>query len=88
MKYRPKIGWYFKAHEQSFETIEPGINLIGQVEEFSDVHRTNNLIGVPKNVTSVPSLPQRFLYLQSEINTHPNILNLVPTLFTKTPVNQ
>lgn len=66
---------------------EKYLSLIGQIEEFSDVRRTNNLIGVPKNVTSAPSLPQRFLYPQSEINTNPNVPSPLPSLFTKTPVN-
>lgn len=66
---------------------EKYLSLIGQIEEFSDVRRTANLIGVPKNVTSAPSLPQRFLYPQSEINTNPNVPSPIPSLFTKTPVN-
>jgi len=66
---------------------EKYLSLIGQIEEFSDVRRTANFIGVPKNVTSAPSLPQRFLYPQSEINTNPNVPNPIPSLFTKTPVN-
>jgi hypothetical protein len=67
---------------------EKCLSLIGQIEEFSDVRRTNNLIGVPKNVSTAPSLPQRFLYPQSEINTNPNVPNPIPDVYTKTPVNR
>jgi hypothetical protein len=67
---------------------EKYLSLIGQIEEFSDVRRTNNLIGVPKNVSTAPSLPQRFLYPQSEINTNPNVPNPIPDVYTKTPVNR
>ena len=66
---------------------EKYLSLIGQIEEFSDVRRTANLMGVPKNVTSAPSLPQCFLYPQSEINTNPNVPSPIPSRFTKTPVN-
>ena len=67
---------------------EKYLSLIGQIEEFSDVRRTNNLIGVPKNVSTAPSLPQRFLYPQSEINTNPNVPSPIPDIYTKTPVNR
>ncbi len=68
--------------------VEKYLSLIGQIEEFNDVRRTNNLIGVPKNVATAPDLPQRFLYPQSEVNTNPNTPNPIPGLFVKTPVNQ
>lgn len=67
---------------------EKYLSLIGQIEEFSDVRRTNNLVGVPKNVTTAPSLPQRFLYPQSEINTNPNVPNPMPDIYTKTSANR
>lgn len=67
---------------------EKYLSLIGQIEEFNDLRRTNNLIGVPKTVSSAPSIPQRLLYPQNEANTNPNIPNPIPALFTKTPVNQ
>ena len=68
--------------------LEKYFSLIGQIEEFNDVRRTNNLIGVPINVATAASLPQRFLYPLVELNTNPNTPNPVPSLFTKTPVNQ
>lgn len=67
---------------------EKYLSLIGQMEEFNDVRRTNNLIGVPKNVSTASSLPQRLLYPQIELNTNPNTPSPIPSLFTKTPVNQ
>lgn len=67
---------------------EKYLSLVGQIEEFNDVRRTNNLIGVPKNVQSAPSLPQRFLVPQVEVNTNPNAPNPPPGIFVKTPVNQ
>ncbi|WP_317172721.1 RagB/SusD family nutrient uptake outer membrane protein [Hymenobacter polaris] len=41
---------------------EKYLALIGQIEEFNDVRRTNNLIGVPLNTTTATMLPQRLLY--------------------------
>lgn len=67
---------------------EKYLSLIGQMEEFNDVRRTNNLIGVPKNVSTATSLPQRLLYPQVEINTNSNVPSPPPSLFTKTSVNQ
>jgi hypothetical protein len=60
------------------------ITLLGQLEGYNDIRRTNNLLGIPIKVGS-PTLPQRLLYPQSEINTNPN----VPTagLFDATPAN-
>lgn len=50
--------------------VEKYVSLYGQIEAFNDVRRTNNLIGV-KPYTGT-TLPQRFLYPQSEINTNTN----------------
>ncbi|MFN5883972.1 MAG: hypothetical protein ACK445_01410 [Bacteroidota bacterium] len=49
--------------------VEKYISLYGQIEAYSDVRRTNNLIGVKPNTGS--NVPQRFLYPQAEINTNP-----------------
>jgi hypothetical protein len=67
---------------------EKYLSLIGQIEEFNDVRRTNNLIGVPINTNTATLLPQRFLYPLVELNTNPNTPNPIPSLFTKTPVNK
>lgn len=62
------------------------ITFIGQIEQFNDVRRTKNILGIPP-VTGT-KLPQRYLYPQSEINTNPNTPKLGGgDLFTETPVN-
>ena len=66
---------------------EKYLSLIGQLEPFHDLRRTNNLIGVPKKNPISVSLPQRLLYPQSEVNTNPNVPKPIPGLFVKTPVN-
>lgn len=67
---------------------EKYLSLVGQIEEFNDVRRTGNIIGVPRNATNAPDLPQRFLYPQSELNTNPSTPSPIPGLFVKTTVNQ
>lgn len=66
---------------------EKYLSLIGQIEPFHDLRRTNNLIGVPKKNSAAPRLPQRLLYPQSEVNTNPNVPIPIPGLFEPTPVN-
>jgi starch-binding outer membrane protein, SusD/RagB family len=62
------------------------VTFIGQIEEFNDVRRTKNKLGIPP-VTGT-KLPQRYLYPQSEINTNPNTPKLASgDLFKETPVN-
>lgn len=62
------------------------ITFIGQIEQFNDVRRTKNILGIPPVTGS--KLPQRYLYPQSEINTNPNTPKLGGgDLFTETPVN-
>lgn len=66
---------------------EKYITLIGSLQVFHDVRRTNNLIGVPKKSANATSLPQRFLYPQIELSTNKSFPGIVE-LFTPTPVNQ
>lgn len=54
---------------------EKYISLYGQIEQFTDLRRTKNLLGVPP--VSGTTLPQRFPYPQSELNTNPNTPKLV-----------
>ena len=62
------------------------ITLIGQIEHFNDMRRTKNAIGLTPVLGS--SLPQRFLYPQSEINANPNTPSQAVTdLFVKTVAN-
>jgi len=60
------------------------ITLLGQLEGYNDIRRTNNLLDIPIKVGSA-TLPLRLLYPQSELNTNNN----VPTvgLFDATPAN-
>ena len=62
------------------------VSLIGQLEQFNDVRRTKNAIGIVPNTGS--QIPQRFLYPQSEANTNPNTPKQVQAdLFKPTTVN-
>lgn len=54
---------------------EKYVSLIGQIEQFTDVRRTKNLLGITPVTGTV--LPQRFLYPQSELNTNTNTPKLV-----------
>ncbi|MEO6729322.1 MAG: SusD/RagB family nutrient-binding outer membrane lipoprotein [Candidatus Dojkabacteria bacterium] len=51
------------------------VSLIGQIEQFNDLRRTKNLLGMPPLTGT--ALPQRFLYPQSELNTNSNTPKLV-----------
>ena len=65
---------------------EKYVTLVGQIEQFNDVRRTKNLLGIVPNTGS--SLPQRFFYPQSEINSNPNTpVQAATALFTATTVN-
>ena len=59
-------------------------SLVGQMEAFNDVRRTNNLIGLTAKGTN--GLPQRFVYPQDELNANVNAPAAV-SIFTKTAVN-
>lgn len=62
------------------------VTLIGQIEQFNDVRRTKNKLGIPP-ITGT-KIPQRFFYPQSEINTNRNTPKLSSSdLFKETPVN-
>lgn len=65
---------------------EKYISLIGELQPFHDIRRTNNLLNVPPKTGS--TIPQRFIYPQVEVDTNPNVPSPIPDLFTKTPVNQ
>ena len=64
---------------------EKYISLIGELQPFHDVRRTNNLLNVPPKTGSV--IPQRFIYPQVEVDTNPNVPSPLPTLFDPTPIN-
>ncbi|WP_425392371.1 SusD/RagB family nutrient-binding outer membrane lipoprotein [Ekhidna sp.] len=54
---------------------------------YSDVRRTDNMIGVPIKGTGTTVIPQRYLYPQTESASNENFPGLVDQ-FTATPVNQ
>lgn len=66
--------------------VERYLTFMGQIEAFNDARRTNNALNVPIKA-AVSSLPQRFLYPQSEVNTNANIPAL-PGLYEKTAANR
>ncbi|MFD1316783.1 SusD/RagB family nutrient-binding outer membrane lipoprotein [Namhaeicola litoreus] len=59
----------------------------GSIQIFNDVRRTKNVLGVPVKNTTAPSIPQRFLYPQIEINSNASFPGLID-LFEPTPVNK
>ena len=66
--------------------IERYLTFIGQIEQFNDIRRTKNYIGIKPNTGN--KFPQRILYSQTEINTNPNTPALSASdLYTETPVN-
>jgi hypothetical protein len=64
---------------------EKYITLIGELQPFHDIRRTNNLLNVPPKTGT--AIPQRFIYPQVEIDANPNVPSPLPTLFDKTPIN-
>ena len=63
------------------------ITFIGQFEQFNDIRRTKNAIGLTPNTGT--EIPQRMLYPQSEKNTNPNVPEQIQAdLFKPTTVNQ
>lgn len=62
------------------------LTFIGQVEQFNDIRRTKNALGIPP--VKGTTIPQRLFYAQDEINTNPNTPKLAPAdLFKPTTVN-
>jgi len=87
------IGGGFPASSSSGNQLlkeileEKYLSLIGSVQVFQDIRRTDNLIGVQVKGTGHTTIPQRFLYPQTEINANSNFPGLVD-MFAKTPINQ
>ena len=62
------------------------VSFIGHFEQFNDIRRTKNSMGLPPNTGT--QIPQRMLYPQSEANTNPNTPKQVQSdLFKPTPIN-
>jgi len=65
------------------------ITFYGQIEGFNDVRRTRKeSYGILLNPNTGSSLPERFLYPQSEIDTNPNTPSPIPGFFEPTRVNK
>jgi len=65
---------------------EKYVSLVGQIEVYNDLRRTDNLLEIPP--VSGSDIPQRFLIPQVEIDANSNTPSPVPGLMVKTPVNQ
>lgn len=61
------------------------VTLIGQLEGFNDMRRTNNFLNIPLPPGKT-DFPKRFLYSQIEVNTNPNVPKDNVGLFDPTPV--
>ena len=65
---------------------EKNLSMYGQIEIFTDLRRTDNMLGIPANTGT--NIPERFLYTQDEINSNSNVPSPIPGLFDPTPINQ
>lgn len=70
-----------------FEILEEKyVSLVGQIEVFNDLRRTNNFLGL--SPTTGGNLPERFLYPQEEIDANTSTPSPIPDIFVATTVNQ
>ena len=60
--------------------------MVGSLQVFHDTRRTNNVLNIPIKSTSATTIPQRFLYSQSEVGANSNFPGIMD-LFSKTPIN-
>lgn len=65
---------------------EKYVCLFGQVEAFSEIRRTGNILGLPPNKGSL--MPERYLYPQTEINANSSTPSPIPGLYEKTTLFQ
>ncbi len=61
-------------------------SLVGQIEVFNDLRRTDNFLGLLP--VQGNAFPQRYLVPQVEIDANVNVPSPIPGLFDPTPVNQ
>ena len=64
---------------------EKYVSLVGQMEVFNDMRRTENYLEVPPVTGS--AIPQRFLIPQVEIDANANAPSPIPGVFEPTPAN-
>lgn len=89
-----------RTYQSSFPTVNIGgttllrvileekyISLIGSLQVFHDMRRTQNILNIPIKNTTASKLPQRFIYPQDELNTNQNFPGLV-NIFQETKINQ
>mgnify|MGYP006279419051 CR=1 FL=1 len=65
---------------------EKYVSLVGQIEVYNDLRRTDNLLEIPPVTGS--EIPKRFLIPQVEINANTNAPSPIPGLMEATPVNR
>lgn len=65
---------------------EKYISLVGQIEVFCDVRRTDNFLGLTPTTGS--TMPERFLIPQDELDGNSSAPSPIPGIFIPTPVNQ
>ena len=65
---------------------EKYVSLVGQIEVYNDVRRTDNFMGL--SAVTGSQLPERFLYPQDEIDTNPNMPDPIPSIFEPTAINK
>lgn len=61
-------------------------SLVGQIEVYNDLRRTNNYLQIP--ATTGNAIPARFLVPQDEIDANVNAPSPIPDLFEPTAVNK
>ena len=65
------------------------VTFYGQIEGFNDVRRTRKeTYGIKITPNTGVSLPERFLYPQSEIDANPNTPSPIPGFFEPTKINK
>lgn len=81
-------GQYSQANALLREVLEEKyLSLMGHIEAFNDLRRTENFIGVPVRAQE-SQLPQRYLIAQSEVNANDNTPDPIPGIFEVTPINE
>lgn len=65
---------------------EKYVSLVGQMEVFNDLRRTDNFLNIPP--TTGNAIPERFLIPQVEIDANSNTPSPIPDMFEPTPLNK
>lgn len=69
------------------------VTLYGTILPFNDARRLRKLdndvnVPIPFTTPTATAHPERVIYAQTEINANPNVPNPIPSLLTKTQLNQ